>query len=51
MVPGGVDYYKRTTVKEKKTVNGKTVEIKTTHKELVKGNIRTYLPDIMLALT
>jgi hypothetical protein len=51
MVPGGVDYYKRTTVKEKSVVNGKTVETKTIHKELVNGNIRTYLPDIMLALT
>ncbi len=51
MVPGGVDYCKRTTVKEKSLVNGKTVETKTIRKELVNGNIRMYLPDIMLALT
>jgi putative chitinase len=38
-------------VKTTKIVNGKTVVGKTVQKELVKGNIRTYLPEIMLALT
>src|SRR5262245_56019552 len=50
MVPGGADWTKRTTLKTKVVVNGKTTIKKEVKKEKVAGRIRTYLPDILKAL-
>jgi predicted chitinase len=50
MVPGGADWTKRTTLKTKVVVNGKTTIQKEVKKEKVAGRIRTYLPDILQAL-
>lgn len=51
MVPGGVDRIKRTVVKTKDLVNGKPHITKTVTEEKILGNIRSYLPDILKALT
>ena len=51
MVPGGADWTKRTVIKTTETVKGKP-HVKTQIKsEKVSGNIRTYLPAILQALT
>jgi len=51
MVPGGVDRSKRTTVVTPQLVNGKTVMKREVKVETVSGNIRSYLPFILQALT
>jgi predicted chitinase len=50
MVPGGADYFNRTTIKTQVVVDGKTTIKKEVKKEKVAGRIRTYLPDILKAL-
>jgi peptidoglycan L-alanyl-D-glutamate endopeptidase CwlK len=50
MVPGGADWTKRTVIKTTETVNGKPKVKKQIQSELVRGNIRTYLPLILQAL-
>lgn len=51
MVPGGIDRQKRTTVTTPQLVNGKTVMKRETQVETINGNIRSYLPQILQALT
>jgi hypothetical protein len=51
MVPGGMDIVKRTIVKTSTLLHGKTVVKKTIKKEILPGHIRTYLPDVLDALT
>ena len=51
MVPGGVDRTKRSTVQTPQLVNGKTVMKREVRVERVSGNIRSYLPFILQALT
>ncbi|MFT3818728.1 MAG: glycoside hydrolase family 19 protein [Rubrivivax sp.] len=51
MVPGGVDRSKRTTVSTPQLVNGKMVMKREVKVEKVSGNIRSYLPFILQALT
>lgn len=50
MVPGGADWTKRTVIKTTEMVNGKPKIKKQIQSELVRGNIRTYLPLILQAL-
>lgn len=50
MVPGGADWTKRSVIKTTLTVNGKPKVKKQIQSELVRGNIRTYLPLILQAL-
>ena len=50
MVPGGADWTKRLVIKTTVTVNGKPKVKKQIQSELVRGNIRIYLPLILQAL-
>lgn len=51
MVPGGIDRVKKTTVKTTVMVKGKPVVKKEVKKEIIPGNIRTYMPAILDALS
>jgi Chitinase class I len=51
MVPGRADHVSRKTITTKEIVNGKPHIKKERKTEVIKGNIRTYLPEILKALT
>lgn len=51
MVPGGIDRIKRTVVKKSEWSNSKQIVRKEIHEWRISGNIRSYLPHILTAMT